>query len=1042
MEKIYFVKKIFFLFFVSFIVQLKLFSQNNITKPVVLNKPVFTHLSENPEESIIDLSNITCWVGNNGFHSHVPSKGQWEWNGTYPNGENVGVVFSEGINWGGLVYDGNDTIVRVNGNYYGSGCKAIIRIFRVRPDYKTADLTRDAANFFNKPSGDVTNQDIRKLRYQYERDTENWPVHEGAIFNDINNDGIYNPNVDIPGVPGAAQTIFIKYDDSDSKNNFQTPPIGLEISETYWTYSNVGAFNNAVFKKVTIVYRGTPTSSANSKIDSMYICQWSDTDLGTPTEDYSGCDTLLNLGYTYNGQENDKVFSALGMAPPAVGYTFLHGVAKYTGNPNDSAIVNLKWKKGYKYVNDKPMTTFIYNGAGSVYSDPSLTYFGALEFYNFMRGKMSMPRYPKGEDFPPIYGVTTEHSTYLLPGDPVTGTGIIDGEADGASDRSLYSMTGPFTMYLGDTAEVVIAMVVGQGYSQLNSVTKLKENVRAIKTLFNKTVLEIPKINFPLVDVIPLHKRIILNWAKNSYLVSTIENFKKGNYNFEGYEVYQFPNKNSALEDGIRIAQYDLKNNVTSVYDTVHDDSWVGIPRRLVKGKDNGIKRFLSITQDALNEKDLIDGHSYYFGVIAYAYNGGDVFSSHIIRSPLKIIEAIPQTENPGIRYTSSFGDTLLALHTQGKGEGKVLPIVIDPSKTDGKEYQVVFDSLNGKVVWHLKEKIGGKVILTNQTNQSGDDVYPIINGIMPKVISAPIGIKEWNFEGGRWISRYNWGGKQFGGGMDVGKAFWKDAAPIIYYVPIELRFTGGSGKEIPSEANGWSQGAVYRKDKNYKYAGVGWMPFTAWDVSDLLNPRQVNVSFAEDSLEGNSNFKWDLGGENGYQHRKGGNEYLIISNTDYNPNYYNNNNNALINNNMYFIWPRLRGEYLASPFKMKIVPNEINLPGDVYEFTAPEVTEDINIAKKDIGKINAFPNPYYTTAENRYVTFNHLPDKAMIRIFDLSGVLIRTIKHDGINNQFEKWNLVNDNNIAVASGIYIVHINMPELNKHKILKLAVVSRY
>ena len=53
---------------------------------------------------------------------------------------------------------------------------------------------------------------------------------------------------------------------------------------------------------------------------------------------------------------------------------------------------------------------------------------------------------------------------------------------------------------------------------------------------------------------------------------------------------------------------------------------------------------------------------------------------------------------------------------------------------------------------------------------------------------------------------------------MDIGKNFWKETSPIYNYVPIELRFTGGEGKEIPNKANGWSQGAVYRKDKNYKY--------------------------------------------------------------------------------------------------------------------------------------------------------------------------------------------------------------------------------
>ena len=38
----------------------------------------------------------------------------------------------------------------------------------------------------------------------------------------------------------------------------------------------------------------------------MYLSYWTDDDLGNANDDYVGCDTLLNLGYTYNGDNNDK----------------------------------------------------------------------------------------------------------------------------------------------------------------------------------------------------------------------------------------------------------------------------------------------------------------------------------------------------------------------------------------------------------------------------------------------------------------------------------------------------------------------------------------------------------------------------------------------------------------------------------------------------------------------------------------------------------------------------------------------------------------
>jgi FAD synthase len=68
------------------------------------------------------------------------------------------------------------------------------------------------------------------------------------------------------------------------------------------------------------------------------------------------------------------------------------------------------------------------------------------------------------------------------------------------------------------------------------------------------------------------------------------------------------------------------------------------------------------------------------------------------------------------------------------------------------------------------------------------------------------------------------------------------------------------------------------------------------------------------------------------------------------------------------------------------------------------------------------------------------LPDNAIIRIFDLSGVLVKTINHTSNNGQFDTWNLANDNNYPVASGVYIVYIDMPDLGTTKILKLAIIQ--
>jgi len=94
---------------------------------------------------------------------------------------------------------------------------------------------------------------------------------------------------------------------------------------------------------------------------------------------------------------------------------------------------------------------------------------------------------------------------------------------------------------------------------------------------------------------------------------------------------------------------------------------------------------------------------------------------------------------------------------------------------------------------------------------------------------------------------------------------------------------------------------------------------------------------------------------------------------------------------------------------------------------------------------INVWPNPYfaYNPEERnplqRIVTFTHLPEtgSASIRIFNLAGQLVKKIAHsDG--TQYEVWDLTNNFNIPVASGMYIAHIETG--SGDQILKIAVVQ--
>jgi hypothetical protein len=108
---------------------------------------------------------------------------------------------------------------------------------------------------------------------------------------------------------------------------------------------------------------------------------------------------------------------------------------------------------------------------------------------------------------------------------------------------------------------------------------------------------------------------------------------------------------------------------------------------------------------------------------------------------------------------------------------------------------------------------------------------------------------------------------------------------------------------------------------------------------------------------------------------------------------------------------------------------------------TQPASTEDISIipradAQSKLGKITVVPNPYVGRADwdltpsdidptGTKIGFFGLPKcKSTLRIFSLSGDLIREIPHDGSGGDGTIWwNLVTRNGQDVVSGIYLFSV-------------------
>ena len=133
----------------------------------------------------------------------------------------------------------------------------------------------------------------------------------------------------------------------------------------------------------------------------------------------------------------------------------------------------------------------------------------------------------------------------------------------------------------------------------------------------------------------------------------------------------------------------------------------------------------------------------------------------------------------------------------------------------------------------------------------------------------------------------------------------------------------------------------------------------------------------------------------------------------------------------------------------LRIITNKTNQLTDEFTVTAPKQAS--SVAKDDVQMINVFPNPYMGRHElegtdsvlplPKYVTFNHLPTSQDVyfKVFNVAGTMVANFQKT-TTTQYQRWNMRNSNDFPLASGVYVIHIDMPGLGTSKVLKFAMVT--
>ena len=126
-----------------------------------------------------------------------------------------------------------------------------------------------------------------------------------------------------------------------------------------------------------------------------------------------------------------------------------------------------------------------------------------------------------------------------------------------------------------------------------------------------------------------------------------------------------------------------------------------------------------------------------------------------------------------------------------------------------------------------------------------------------------------------------------------------------------------------------------------------------------------------------------------------------------------------------------------------RIVTTKPNAETDEFSFSTSGIVGSARSYDPD--DIGVWPNPYFgfnpeeRDPVDQQIHFTGLPvdSDCVIRIFDLAGVPVRTINHDA-GSSLEIWNIKNDSNIPVASGMYIAVVETD--SGTIILKIAIIQ--
>lgn len=604
---------------------------------------------------------------------------------------------------------------------------------------------------------------------------------------------------------------------------------------------------------------------------------------------------------------------------------------------------------------------------------------------------------------------------------------MVAGSFDTSLQRANISMvfaSGPFPLQQGTRERFSMSLLFGE---DLNDILFNKETVQQIYNAnynFSKPPIK------PELTAVPGDGKVFLYWdniaeeSRDPFLGfqnnDPTQGYKK---DFEGYLIYRstepefndvklITDSKGSAKYWKPLVQYDLK-------DSIMGPDPIGINgAHFWRGSESGLRY-------SYVDTDVNNGVRYYYACVSY--DQGDPkfgsaglqpsectkiitedFAGNLQFVDLNCAVVVPNAPAAGYVPPNIVGDTKSV--TSGIGSGALQITVLDPAAVqNGAAYQIEFTS---NTTYPLYKTLSYKIIKTlngvTDTLKTIDSSYfgservsPPFDGMVISVLNdTAVAIND-SLTG--WLVRNN--------NLTVFPS--KDATPvrgIAWPADYEITFF-----DTPQDTCFIQSPPIYTKFP---------VNFKVWNKTEQ---KYSKVAVKDNDGSGNLSI---------------GDQIQILE-----------FQGSVAQTNVRFAWnlsydvpfdPNATLQYPANGDKFVITTTKPFKTGDKFLFSTKGVAIDNNLAKNQLGKVDVVPNPYLGAAAwerrnlnstgrgDRKIDFINLPGECTVRIYTITGQLIKTLyKNSTVQDGSLSWNLVTDDGMDAAYGVYIYHVDAPNVGEH-----------